>query len=65
MRGTGQSGVPAVQWLVDTSALANDRQAHQTVWCPPEAETSQSGDSLSCSVRVLFEREIGLTIPYN
>jgi hypothetical protein len=49
-RGAGHSGVLAVQRLVATSALANGRQAHRTIRCPPEAETSQSGDSLQRTV---------------
>jgi hypothetical protein len=36
-QGAGQSGVPAAQRLVATSALANGQQAHQTVRCPPRS----------------------------
>jgi hypothetical protein len=33
---------------------ANSHMAHQTVWCPTEKETNQSGDSLPRTVLVLF-----------
>jgi hypothetical protein len=52
--GAGQSGGPAVQRLSATLMGANGHLAHQTVQCPTEKEINQSGDSLSCTVRVLF-----------
>jgi hypothetical protein len=50
----GQSGAPAMQRLSTTSMGANGHLAHRTVRCPTEKEINQSGDSLSCTVRVLF-----------
>jgi hypothetical protein len=52
--GAGQSGAPAVQRLSTTSTGANGHLAHRTVRCTIEKEINQSGDSLSCTVRVLF-----------
>jgi hypothetical protein len=40
---------PTVTWSIGRSGAP-----HQTVWCPIEQETSQSRDSLSCLVLVLF-----------
>jgi hypothetical protein len=61
MWGAAQTGALAVQRLFATSTSANGNMAHHTVWCstpdgpvPTEQETSQSGDSLSCPVLVLF-----------
>jgi hypothetical protein len=40
---------PTVIWRTGRSGAP-----HWTVWCPTEKETSQSVDSLSCPMRILF-----------
>jgi hypothetical protein len=62
VRSARQSGVPAVQWLVVTSASgqrscgAPDSPVPHTGWsgAPTEVETNQSGDSLPHLARILF-----------
>ena len=53
-RGAGQSAVPAVQQLAATSAPGQRSSGAPDSPVPLEAETSQSGDSLSCPMRALF-----------
>jgi hypothetical protein len=53
-RGSEHSCALVVQRLAPRRPRANGHMAHRIVRCPPEVETSKSGNSLSRPVRVMF-----------